>query len=89
MTRTPRKHWTTRYKDENVQLKEEIARLKRQPMLKDFGLELGKAMSTMLAFTPYDKWPEFAKTAFYHVSDGRQTVAYLYKEQLPKGDSDV
>ena len=79
-----RKHWTEAVKAENEALKRQIDELRMQPHIARFAKEIGGNIMLMLANTPYKRWPELAKTAFTHAAERQDTLAYFYKQRLPK-----
>lgn len=78
-----RKHWTEAVKAENERLRAEINRLRLQPSLVSLAHEIGNNIMTILANTPFEKWPDLAKTAFKYAAKRQETTAYFYKERLP------
>lgn len=51
---------------------------------KEFAEHFCNNLGTMLAITPFDKWPEFAKRVFEVSYDRMPTAAMIYKDLLPK-----
>jgi len=66
------------------EVENQLAQERRKPMLKEFATRLGDAMLAILALTPYEDWPQFAKDTFVWVERETPTTAWEYKQLLPK-----
>lgn len=58
--------------------------LRDQKIIAPFISELSEAIMTILANTPYHKWPPMAGVAFEHVARKMTTAAAIYKDRLPE-----
>jgi len=54
--------------------------------LAPFMKEFKTSIATVLGETPYEEWPEFAKTILTHMDEkrGYTSSVYFYKQTLPK-----
>lgn len=76
---------TRQYVEDLERAAERLRLIEQRQTLGPFAAELGKSIATVLASTPYDKWPDFAKKIFAFVADhGYPNEARLYKSLLPK-----
>lgn len=66
--------------DEIKALKAEIERLHDVKYIKQFANEITRNIGTMLAVTPFSKWPEMAKVAYRHAEADQQVAAYIYRK---------
>lgn len=68
-------------------LERKVARLESlecRERLRPFVDEFLEALGTILASTPFERWPPMAKAAFEHtLEQGYMTTAKEYKEGLP------
>ena len=65
---------------EIVRLKAEIERLHDVKYIRQFAEEIQRNIGTMLAVTPYSKWPEMAKVAYRHAQERQETAAWIYRK---------
>ena len=66
--------------DEIAKLKAEIERLHDVKYIRLFANELTENIGTMLAVTPFSKWPEMAKVAYRHAEERQETSAWIYRK---------
>jgi hypothetical protein len=65
---------------EIARLKAEIERLHDVKYIRQFADELTKNIGTMLAVTPFSKWPEMAKVAYRHAERDQEVSAWVYRK---------
>lgn len=83
----------THYRNPFASRNDEIARLKAElkaksiePYVVTFANELSEAVGTILACTPFDKWPEIVKIAYRHCAEQNPTGAHFYMKSHESTD---